>query len=351
MEMSISLIILFSLFLFSCGGNENSVPTTGNNNNNAPTAMAGFDQYQPRDTVVLLDGRNSEDPDSDLLSYEWSLKSVPVGSSAVLSDPTSPTPTFIPDLLGEYIVNLVVNDGSLTSEADEILVVVNTVRIYENDFTSNSLDGFLIGDNGSARVLIDEGKLRIDPGEGHSNSGYVSLDLTVQSSEYTSKLIDSPSKIYWAFNISNVDGSVCGGCNNLFLFELFSHDSPNAASGFGYILQGGGFVGSRFLFSQEALAFSPYGPISNTILDISDGLETLPTIGAFKISYDPTTSLWELFYEESTVQLNPKTINTKIGSRVNTGFVTEDLPYLILGSENTSTAFFDNLAVWVEFEI
>ena len=47
---------------------------------------------------------------------------MPVGSSAALSDTTAVKPTFTVDKAGIYVVSLVVNDGTLNSEADTVTI-------------------------------------------------------------------------------------------------------------------------------------------------------------------------------------------------------------------------------------
>ncbi len=79
--------------------------------NRPPVAHAGFDQTVTPGATVHLDGSGSSDPDSDALTYSWSLLSKPPGSSAVLSGPTSVNPTFVADVPGGYSARLIVNDG------------------------------------------------------------------------------------------------------------------------------------------------------------------------------------------------------------------------------------------------
>ncbi len=90
-----------------------------------PVADAGPDQSVNAGNTVQLNGTASSDPDSDPLTYLWSFAVRPAGSSSELSNPTTATPTFTPDLAGLYIVRLVVNDGQLDSAPDLVDVRTN----------------------------------------------------------------------------------------------------------------------------------------------------------------------------------------------------------------------------------
>lgn len=78
--------------------------------------IAGDDQNVDTNNTVTLDGSASRDADGDELTYHWSLTYKPESSNAVLDDNTAVTPTFIPDLDGPYVAQLIVNDGKLVSE-------------------------------------------------------------------------------------------------------------------------------------------------------------------------------------------------------------------------------------------
>lgn len=90
--------------------------------NLAPTASAGSDQPVTTNTLVTLDGSGSSDPNGDPLTYSWTLSSRPLGSNAALSDPNLVNPSFTADLEGDYLIDLVVSDGLLSSALDTVKV-------------------------------------------------------------------------------------------------------------------------------------------------------------------------------------------------------------------------------------
>lgn len=71
-------------------------------------------------TVVVgvplgVDGSASFDSDRDTLAYKWRLSAVPPGSRATIADPSAMTTWVTPDVAGDYVVELVVSDGTFTS--------------------------------------------------------------------------------------------------------------------------------------------------------------------------------------------------------------------------------------------
>lgn len=94
-----------------------------------PVADAGPDREVEIGATVQLDGSGSSDPDEDPRAYGWSFTEKPVGSAATLSDPASVNPTFVADVPGEYMVQLIVNDGTVDSDPD--LVAIATFEQFE----------------------------------------------------------------------------------------------------------------------------------------------------------------------------------------------------------------------------
>jgi M6 family metalloprotease-like protein len=92
------------------------------NPNQAPTANAGNNQIVNKGTLVLLDGSASTDPDYNFLFYKWT---APEGIT--LSSTTVAKPTFVAPLVSvntEYTFSLVVNDGTVDSPPDFIVITV-----------------------------------------------------------------------------------------------------------------------------------------------------------------------------------------------------------------------------------
>ncbi|WDE13155.1 PKD domain-containing protein [Thalassomonas haliotis] len=90
----------------------------------APVADAGRDQNVLLNASVQLDGSQSLDPDGAAISYLWQFIEKPQGSAASFDDDTLAQPRFTADVLGNYRLSLEVNDGALTSEADEVVIHV-----------------------------------------------------------------------------------------------------------------------------------------------------------------------------------------------------------------------------------
>jgi hypothetical protein len=95
--------------------------------NTAPAAEAGPDQRITHGDTVTLDGSGSTDIDGDPLTYLWSLTTIPDGSTAALNNPNAVAPTFVADLPGTYVAQLVVSDGTAVSPADTVSIVTENV--------------------------------------------------------------------------------------------------------------------------------------------------------------------------------------------------------------------------------
>ena len=95
--------------------------------NNRPVADAGEDLAVLPGAVVTLDGADSADVDDDSLTFRWAMLAAPEDSASALSDPTAMQPTFRADVPGTYVVQLIVNDGTLDSLPGTVKVAATNV--------------------------------------------------------------------------------------------------------------------------------------------------------------------------------------------------------------------------------
>jgi hypothetical protein len=97
-----------------------------------PVAKPGTAQTVTVGTAVTLDGTGSTDSDGQSLTYSWSILSKPAGSNAVLTSATQSKPSLQVDLPGDYVVQLIVNDGFLSSAPATVTISTNDVPPVAN---------------------------------------------------------------------------------------------------------------------------------------------------------------------------------------------------------------------------
>ena len=150
--------------LTACGGSSgsDSGSTTETNTdtstpvaaNTAPVANAGSDQSVTTGETVTLDAGSSSDADGDTLTYSWSVSSMPTGSSVSLSNATSASTNFVADIDGDYVIALVVNDGSEDSNVDTV-TVSSATQSSDNSDTVSGNDAWIVNETGEAAVVLN----------------------------------------------------------------------------------------------------------------------------------------------------------------------------------------------------
>lgn len=169
--------IFLATQLIACGGGSGAAlgalvaaVTPSSPANEAPIANAGITQNVSlgfvggvASKVVTLNGIDSSDPNSNSLTFAWTLLTKPPGSVAVLSNPTDPKPTFTADVTGTYKAQLIVKDsGGLVSNVNALSSVVTIVASI-----SNSMPVAIVGRDqnvvfGSSTVVTLDGTYSTD---------------------------------------------------------------------------------------------------------------------------------------------------------------------------------------------
>ncbi|MGB9715959.1 MAG: PKD domain-containing protein [Thermodesulfovibrionales bacterium] len=93
-----------------------------------PNADAGADITVYSGQTVILDGSASNDPDNRPmpLSYRWRFVAIPEGSQLTnddISEADTASPSFVPDISGTYVLEIMVSDG-VDSSFDNVAVTV-----------------------------------------------------------------------------------------------------------------------------------------------------------------------------------------------------------------------------------
>lgn len=112
------LFLILACLLTACGGSDTSTD---------PIANAGSDQAVFIGTTVTLSGEQSSNADGESIAYSWDLSTTPDGSLAVLSNDTDVSPSFTVDVVGTYVVSLMVNDTEANSQIDSVSIVASEI--------------------------------------------------------------------------------------------------------------------------------------------------------------------------------------------------------------------------------
>lgn len=101
------------------------INAVGTGSNHPPVAITTTAVAGVVSAIVFLDGSESYDADQQSLSYTWTVIGAPATSEVTtLTDNTSKTAYFTPDVAGTYTVSFVVSDGT---DSDQVFVTVTAL--------------------------------------------------------------------------------------------------------------------------------------------------------------------------------------------------------------------------------
>lgn len=130
----LTCVLLFVLLLSSCKKEPETQPA------NTLTALAGNDQQVQVGQLVTLDGSASHSAGNQPFSTEWVLLRKPAKSTVTLTGATTLNPTFTPDEVGEYELELTLSNTGGRS-IDRVLVVASVAQplTLDKDITVKTL--------------------------------------------------------------------------------------------------------------------------------------------------------------------------------------------------------------------
>ncbi|WP_299596080.1 PKD domain-containing protein [uncultured Microbulbifer sp.] len=189
-------------------GSASSTPDTVIVKTNTPPRAeisADKNKYLVNSTVQLY-GEMSADADDDSLSFEWRFVDVPDGSSAQFSNSSAVSPTFVANVEGDYVVELVVNDGIDSSEAATHLVKVvaeNTPPVADGGGDQFVTTGTLVTLDGSGSSDVDGDSLtyswRLWAAPEGSSALFDNIDSSNPTTTFTPD-IDGVYKVHFVVN-------------------------------------------------------------------------------------------------------------------------------------------------------
>ncbi len=140
-------------------------------------AEAGANQSKNVSDVVTLDGSSSYDPDNPpsftVAEYAWTFQTMPSGSAATITGAATASPTFTPDVDGDYVLQLVVTDSLGIGTDGDTATVTATAALGTDRWVDFSATGEMDGSQSkpyntvllAAIAVPDGGTIKINTGE------------------------------------------------------------------------------------------------------------------------------------------------------------------------------------------
>ena len=189
-----------------------------------PVASAGTAQNIDVGSVVNLDGSASSDADGDTLTYNWVMTSRPDTSIAELSSATDVKPTFTADVIGDYVITLVVSDGKVQSAASSVTITASAANAAPVALASGptqpvlpgatvTLDGSASSDAEGATLTYLWSFMTVPNGSNAVLTGTTTVNPTFTpdlAGDYVITLVVSDGRKQSTYSIVTITASVSG---------------------------------------------------------------------------------------------------------------------------------------------
>lgn len=251
--------------------------------------------------VTVLNSNNT-----GVTSWLWSLTEVPLGSTATIASPTSSITTFTPDVLGTYLVKLIINGGIAQNQVG---AAIKTTKLHfrlpaateTKEF--NSTYGWALAINSALKTIDD----------GYTTSAPANTFQQIYNNSSPATLVVNSTNT--GLNIKDASSTI--GSN------ILTIDSYNGASTyFGVSSSAATFaVPTNFnnAITVQSIPISTSGATSGQILQYN-GTTFLPTTAS--VGYNLIQNNGSSVAQETTLNLSPRLLASNISSKTFIDFAT-----------------------------
>lgn len=172
-----------------------------------PTAVPGQPQTVLVGATVNLDGSASGDPCHDPLTYAFTFNSKPAGSNATLANATTAKPSFVADVAGDYVVQLIVNNGITPSNPATVTITATAQNKPTITLTPNPLN-VATGGSGTLTITLSSNTTGATVNLSSDNSGVATVPASVNlASGVTSTTVQVSGVSVGSANITGSAGN------------------------------------------------------------------------------------------------------------------------------------------------
>ncbi len=288
--------------------------------NTASIANAGSDQTVNEGATVSLDGSASSDTDVDALTYKWT---APAGID--LSSTTAAKPTFTaPEVSSDtpFTFSLVVNDGTVDSPADQVVVTVKNVNkapVANAGVDQSINEGSFVTLDGSASSDPDGNPLTY---KWTAHAGITLSSLTAQKPTFTAPEVTKDTQ--FTFSLVVNDGTIDSPADQVVLTVKQVNKAPVANAGFDQSVNEGTTVTLDASASSDPdgtpLTYKWTAPTGITLNSLT---AQKPTFIALEVIQD-TSYTFSLVVNDGTVDSPPVTVKVTVLNVVKVGISTVD---------------------------